>query len=140
MGFTDVSDLIGGRAAWTVLGLPTEGQVGDRRRVSAYVLPAPSVGIDATVADAVAVADRDRPIAVLGSGGVLLGAVQATALQLPGHTTVESIMIKAPATIRPDLRVEAAVQQVRDDGLDHVYVTTVSGVLLGLVIPDEIHV
>ena len=42
LGFTGVSDVIGGRAAWTVLGLPTEGQIGDRRRVSAFVLPAPS--------------------------------------------------------------------------------------------------
>jgi len=135
-----VSDLIGGRAAWTVLGLATEGQIGDRRRVSAFVLPAPSVGIDATIADVRAVAIGGRPTAVLGDGGVLLGAIQGSVARLPDDTPVESVMVTAPGTIRPDLRVDEAVQQVREDGLDHVYVTTVSGVLIGLVIPDEIHV
>ncbi len=134
-----MSDLIGGRAAWTVLGLPTDGQVGDRRRVSAFVLPARSVGIDATMADVRSVASDGRPVAVLGEGGVLLGVIQGTASQLPDNTSVESVMITAPGTIRPDLRVDEAVRQVREDGLDHVYVTTVSGVLVGLVIPDEIH-
>ena len=135
-----MSDVIGGRVAWTVLGLPTEGQIGDRRRVSAFVLPAPSVGVDASMADVRAVAIVGRPTAVLGDGGVLLGAIQSTVARLPDDTLVESVMITAPGTIRPDLRVDEAIQQVRDDGLDHVYVTTVSGVLIGLVIPDEIHV
>jgi len=135
-----VSDLIGGRAAWTVLGLPTEGQIGDRRRVSSYVLDAPAVDIGATVSDVRAVAINGRPTAVVNAEHVLLGAIQSTGLQLPGNTPVESIMITAPGTIRPDLRVEEAVQQVRDDSLDHIYVTTVSGMLLGLLIPDEIHV
>lgn len=133
-------DLIGGRAAWTVLGLPTEGQIGDRRRISQFVLPAPSVGIDATIGDVARLNGGDVPTAVLGAGGVLLGAVQPTALGLPANTSVERVMITAPGTIRPDLRVEAALRQLDDDGLDHVYVTTASGVLIGLVVPGDVHV
>lgn len=133
-------DLIGGRAAWTVLGLPTEGQIGDRRRVSQYVLPAPSVGIDSTIGDVVRLDRGDVPTAVLGEGGVLLGVVQPTALGLPADTPVEAVMITAPGTIRPDLRVEEALRQLHDDGLDHVYVTTASGVLIGLVVRDDVHV
>lgn len=133
-------DLIGGRAAWTVLGLPTEGEVGDRRRISKYVLTAPSVGIDATIHDARQLDSGDLPVAVVSLAGVLLGALQPSAFALADETLVERVMISAPGTIRPDKRVEEALEQVSKDGLDHVYVTTVSGILVGLVIPGEVHV
>jgi CBS domain-containing protein len=82
----------------------------------------------------------DLPTAVLGSGDVLLGVVQPTALSLPAITPVERVMITAPGTIRPDLRVDDALRHLHDDGLDHVYVTTVSGVLVGLVTPADLPV
>jgi CBS domain-containing protein len=123
-----------------VLGLPTEGQIGDRRRISQYVLPAPSVGIDATIADIVRLDAGVQPIAVVSGDGVLVGAVQPTALGLPASTPVEPVMISAPGTVRPDMRVEEVLEQLKQDGLDHIYVTTASGVLIGLVIPGRIHV
>jgi CBS domain-containing protein len=135
-----VSDLIGGRAAWTALGLPTEGQIGDRRRVSQYVLPAPHIGVDATIADATAVAVDGRPVAVVSADGVLVGSIDAVALGLPGGTRVDEVMVTAPGTIRPELRVDEALQQLRDDGLEHVYVTAVSGVLVGLIVQGQVHV
>ena len=133
-------DLIGGRAAWTVLGLPTEGQIGDRRRISKYVLTAPSVGIDATIHDARLLDSAGLPVAVVSPSGVLLGALQPSAFTLAGETPVERVMISAPGTIRPDKRVEEVLEQVAHDGLDHVYVTTASGLLVGLVIPGQVHV
>jgi CBS-domain-containing membrane protein len=135
-----VRDLIGGRAAWTALGLPTEGQVGDARRISHYVQPARSVGIEATIADVIALGDLRFAVPVLGPGDVVVGALEPTARSLPADTLVEAVMIPAPGTIRPDLRVDDVVQQLRDDHLNHVLVTTVSGVLVGLVVTDELHV
>lgn len=135
-----MSDLIGGRAAWTVLGLPTEGQVGDRRRVSQFVLEARTVGIDATIADVLAQGEWSAPAAVVGPGGVLLGAMQPTAAALPGPTPVEQAMTSAPGTIRPDLRIDEVMSQLDEDHLDHIFVTTASGVLVGLIIPGETHV
>jgi len=135
-----VYDLIGGRAAWTVLGLPTEGQIGDSRRISSVVTPAPSVSVDATIDDVIALASVAAPVAVLGAGGVLLGALQPTARGLPGDTPVERAMIPAPGTIRPDMRIDAVAQQLRDDGLDFVFVTAVSGVLFGLIVTKDLHV
>ena len=133
-------DLIGGRAAWTVLGLTTEGQVGDARRISQYVQPARSVDIGATIADVIALGDVRFAVPVLGPGDVVVGAVQPTARGLPTETRIEAVMIPAPGTIRPDLRVDDVVRQLREDHLDHVLVTTVSGVLVGLVVTDELHV
>ena len=122
-----------------MLGLPTEGEIGDRRRIAHYVLEAPSVGMDATIADIVDLGVRDQPTAVVSSEGVLVGAVQATALGLPPTTPVERVMILAPGTVRPDMRVDEVLEQLRNDGLDHVYVTTASGVLVGLIVAGDVH-
>ena len=123
-----------------MLAKPTEGQIGDRRRISQYVATAPQVHVGATVADLPDDDGRGDPIAVVDDGGVLLGALQPVVRQLDGGTPVEQAMIPAPGTIRPDLRVEEVVQQLADDGLDHVFVTTASGVLVGLVRAGEVHV
>ena len=104
------------------------------------MLAAPSVGIDATIHDARQLGSGDLPVAVVSVAGVLLGALQPSAFALADETPVEQVMISAPGTIRPDKRVEEALEQVSKDGLDHVYVTTVSGILVGLVIPGEVHV
>jgi CBS domain-containing protein len=135
-----VSDLIGGRAAWTGLGMPTEGQIGDARRIAQHVQQARSVAVGATIADMVALGDVLYAVPVLGPGDVVVGALQPTARSLPPSTRVEDAMIPAPGTIRPDVRVEDVARQLRDDHLDHVLVTTASGVLVGIVVTDELHV
>jgi len=140
LGFSEVYDLVGGRAAWTVLGLATEGQIGDRRRVAQYVVDAPTVAIGATVADVADVVVPGRPTAGVGDGDVLLGSVSAIARRLPPDTPVEQMMVTAPATVRPDGRVEDVIAQLRKDHLDHVYVTTARGVLIGLLVEAETHV
>jgi hypothetical protein len=38
------------------------------------------------------------------------------------------------------MRVDEVIRQLRRDGLDHVFVTAVSGVLVGLVVTEELHV
>jgi CBS domain-containing protein len=48
-------------------------------------------------------------------------------------------MIAAPGTIRPELRLEEAVEQLQHDGLDHVLVTAVDGTLVGLVVAEDLH-
>lgn len=136
-------DLIGGRATWTALGLPTEGVVGDRARISSAVEQVAVVGVDGVVADIDlgrdGGGDVDGPVAVLGPGGVLVGGlVGATARSLPGDTPVRDAMFPAPGTIRPELRIDEVAERLADDGLEHVFVTTVGGVLLGLVRRDAL--
>lgn len=148
MGFEHVNDLIGGRASWTVLGLPTEGAIGDRRRISALLCQPFTVPIDATIGDALDSiaamaaprADDEWPIAVVNRDAVLLGSLQPAALGLPRETRVDDAMTIAPGTIRPDLRVEEVAARMRDDGLDHVFVTAINGTLFGLAVLEELHV
>lgn len=139
MGFDNVYDLVGGRAAWTALGLPTEGAVGDKRRISHHLADATCVPVDATIADVVELGGQRFPVAVVHEG-VLVGAVHPTARALPPDTPVERVMVPAPGTVRPELRIDEAAAQLRGDGLDHVFVTAVDGTLLGVLITEDLHV
>jgi rhodanese-related sulfurtransferase len=136
-GFKEVYDLVGGRATWTALGLPTEGAVGDRRRISEYVESPTIVDVDGVVGDASA---WDAPVAVVDADGVLLGALDPVTRGLPPDTPVATAMVPAPGTIRPELRVEEVTRRLADDALDHIFVTAVNGVLLGIVVRDRLHV
>ena len=138
MSFEHVHDLIGGRAAWTALGLPTEGTVADRDRISAYAAEVPTVAIDATLADVVGRDEVRFPVPVVNRDGVVLGAVEPSASSKPAATPVEDVMVPAPRTIRPEVRLDDAGEQLRQDRLDHVLVTAVNGVLIGRVVTDEL--
>jgi rhodanese-related sulfurtransferase len=133
LGFTAVHDLIGGRAAWTVLGLPVEGEVGDRWWVCRYLHDPPTVPVTAAMSAARSVgAGSDGPIAVVDEAGVLLGSLDVAALGLPDDTPVERAMIPAPGTIRPDVPLDEAIEQLTGDGLAFSYVSTARGELLGV--------
>jgi hypothetical protein len=119
------------------LGLPTEGSVGDRRRISHYVEPVVTVNADGVIGD---VAEWGGTVAVVNAGGVLLGALDGSAEALPMDTPVTRAMVPAPGTIRPELRIEEVAARLRDDSLEQIFVTAVNGVLLGLVHRDRLHV
>ncbi len=138
MGFGEVYLLEGGRAAWTVLGLPTEGQVGDARRIGPRAVEVPTVAVDATVGDVIALGDIPYTVVVLAGDDVVVGALRPTVRGLPPQTRVRDVMIPAPATIRPDLRVEEVARRFDKDGLDHLLVTTANGVLIGLVTMEDL--
>lgn len=119
-------------------GYPTEGLIGDQRRISARTHRAQSVALDATIADVVALGELEHPIAVLGPGDVLLGSLQPASRSLPPATPVDRVMIPAPGTIRPDIRIDDALRQMRNDHIDHVFVTTVGGELVGRVVTGDV--
>jgi CBS domain-containing protein len=130
--------LLGGRASWTVLGLPTEGSTGDRDRVAGRAQDVATVPATATIGDVTAIADPEPMVAVIDCDGVLVGALRPAAGGLRPDTPVRDVMLPAPTTIRPDVRIAEAAQRLADDGLDHVFVTTAYGVLVGLVTADDL--
>lgn len=140
LGFEEVHDLIGGRAAWTARGGRTEGSVGDRRRISEYVAVPATLGLGATIADLRSLGEQRFPVPVLTDDGVLMGAVHPSGSGLPPETPVADVMIPAPGTIRPELRIEEVVEQLEHDGLDHVFVTAVDGTLIGMAVTEDLHV
>jgi hypothetical protein len=114
--------------------------VGDGRRISKYVAEVSSVELNATIADVQLLGEQRFPVPVIGRGGVLLGTVDPTAAALPGSTPVERVMVPAPGTMRPEVRIEEAAERLHRDRLDHVFITAVNGVLLGLIVTEELHV
>ena len=114
--------------------------MGDRRRISQYVAKVPTLDVGSTVADLVALGEQRWPTPVVNDDGVLLGAIQPTASTLPPSTPIERVMMPAPGTIRPELRIDEVIERLDRDGLDHVFVTAVDGVLIGLVVTEELHV
>lgn len=140
LGFQQVHDLIGGRAAWTALGLATEGSVGDRRRISQYVDVVDTLPLDGSISDLHRLGEQRFPIPIVTEDGVLMGVVHPTAAALDADTPLADVMVPAPGTIRPELRIEEVTEQLHHDGLDHVFVTAVDGTLLGLVVTSELHV
>ena len=133
-------DLVGGRAAWTVLGLPTQGQVGDRRRVGPLSLPVTSVSISSTIADVQALGPIRHAIAVLSPENVLLGALDSLSVGLHPTTPVHEVMVAAPGTIRPDVRIDDALRQLTQNGLAYTFVTTARGVIVGIIDVTQTHV
>jgi ABC-type transporter Mla maintaining outer membrane lipid asymmetry permease subunit MlaE len=99
-----------------------------------------TVGVESTVADLVALGAQRWPTPVVSADGILVGAVYPTAATLSSSSPIERVMVPAPGTIRPDLRIDEVLEQLKRDGLDHVFVTAVDGVLLGLIVTQELHV
>ena len=99
----------------------------------------PTVGPAATIADVRATGPLRFPVPVVSADGVLVGAVDPVAAALPADTPVERVMVPAPGTIRPELRLQEAVARLRGDGLDHIFVTAVDGTLVGLVVTEQLH-
>ena len=109
-----------------------------RRRIGQYVDKAPAVLIDDTISDVVDLGEHRFPTPVVDADGVLLGAVEPSAMELPASTPVRDAMVPAPRTIRPEGRVDEVVEQLQRDRLDHIFVTAVNGVLFGRVVTDQL--
>jgi CBS domain-containing protein len=110
--------------------------VADRRRVGNFASAVDEVAPDATIADVRALVPR-YPVAVVDDG-ILVGALADTSQGLPDDTPVRRAMVPAPATIRSETRIEAAIRQLRKDKVAEIFVTTVNGALVGIVRPDEL--
>src|SRR4051794_33872175 len=117
--------------------MPTQGSLADRRRIVHYLEAVATVPFDGTIADLPT--DADDIVAVVGPPGVLVGSVDVHAVSLPAATAVADVMEPAPGTIRQEKSVDEVVQQLRDDGLGQVFVTTIGGVLLGVVRTERLH-
>jgi rhodanese-related sulfurtransferase/CBS domain-containing protein len=134
LGFTSVHDFVAGRAAWTSDGRPTEGTIGDRDRILPMVrADVPSCAPDVTVGDARKSIGEWELCVVIDADDIVLGIVRADALPgQPDDLVLDALLVPGPGTVRPDARVRGMAEQLRDDHLEHVLVTTFSGRLLGL--------
>ncbi len=141
MGFTEVYDYVGSKVDWIGDGLPFEGTLADRARLSTLADPdVPTCGLQETVAEL-----RDRlgawefSLVVTGTQRVVLGLVRAEDLGVNDGRPVPEVMQEGPSTYRPHVTAEEMSKNLKKNPVPWVVVTTLSGHLIGVARPDKIH-
>ena len=119
-------------------GLPGDGLLTDSQRAGAYARPdTRTLDAAATVADVVKAGDEwgeDWDVAaVVSPSGVLLGAVRSEVRDLPTSLRVDAVMQPAPPTVRPSISARELASSMDDEGRRHIFVTTLTGRLVGVV-------
>jgi rhodanese-related sulfurtransferase len=139
LGFTEVYDYVAGKAAWLAEGLPGEGLLRDEDRAGAATRRnVPRVGLQATLADVAAVIDGWELVVVVDDQDVVAGVVRTEATGGPDDLGVAKVMEAAPPTVRPSISRAELARSMDDHGERHVLVTTLSGMLVGLVRREDL--
>jgi rhodanese-related sulfurtransferase len=137
-GFGDVYDYTGSKAAWLAMDLPAEGTIpaGERAGHLARraVTCAPSVDV-AAVPDA----GPGGVVLVVDGDGRVLGSVHPDEVpSSPG--TVLDVAHPAPSSVRPSITADELARSMDDAGESYVVVSTLDGVLVGIVERDDLAV
>lgn len=140
LGFDQVYDYVAGKADWGAAGLPLEGKGGGGARAGAHVrADVPTCQLAERLPDVRARVSQAgwSTCLVVDRDGVLLGRLGRTALQRRDDVPVEEAMAPGPSTIRPNARLDAMVQRMREQNLTSLPVTTSGGHLVGLLVREE---
>ncbi len=141
LGFGEVYDYVGSKMEWIGDGLPFEGTLADQPRLSTVADPSvPTCRLEETVAQV-----RGRlngwPMALVVSGQerVVVGLVPADALGLEDDRAIAAAMQEGPSTYRPHVTAEEMSARLEKRPAPWVVVTTLSGHLVGVARPEDIH-
>ncbi len=141
LGFTEVYDYVGSKMDWIGEGLPFEGTLVDQPRLSTLADPdVPTCRGDETVGE---VRERlgqwELCLVVAGPQAVVVGLVRAEALGLEDNRPVVEVMQEGPSTYRPHVTAEEMSKNLENHPAPWVVVTTLSGQLIGVARPEQIH-
>lgn len=131
LGYT-AYDYVPGKADWLAFGLPYEGAaelIGDL-----VTRDVPTCGLRERLGDVRErlTASRLGIVVVLGADGIVLGRLDAAALDAEDDTPVEHAMSEGPTTVRPSEEAPALAERIRRASVDGVLVTRSDGTLLGV--------
>lgn len=141
LGFGDVYDYVGSKMEWIGDGLPFDGTLAEQPRLSTLAdAGVPTCGLLDTVA-MVRETLGGWPMALVVGGPqrVVLGLVRAEALGLDDDRPVVEVMQEGPSTYRPHVSAEEMSANLKKSPLPWVVVTTLSGGLVGVARPEDIH-
>jgi len=140
LGFGDVYDYVGSKMEWIGDGLPFEGTLADRPRLSTVADPnVPTCALDETVAQVRARLNGwPMALVVAGPPRVVVGLIRAEDLGLEEDRTIADAMQEGPSTYRPHVVVEEMAANLKKSPAPWVVVTTLSGHLVGVARPDDI--
>jgi Mg/Co/Ni transporter MgtE len=140
MGFTEVSDYVGGKLDWMAAGLPTEGTNAQRPRAGAVARgDAPTCRLDETlgpVRERVRAAGWKACVVVNGER-VVLGLLREEELEGDPDQRIEQAMRPGPSTFRPFVLAEELAHYMAEHELPNAPITTSDGRLVGLLTLED---
>ncbi len=129
-----------GKADWLASGRPSEGRAARHSRVGARAhrdIPLCRLGERVETVRARVGATRWSEAVVVDAHGVVMGVLDARALDGDGGALVDAVMQPAPSTIRPQVTLRAAKEYLHRDA-QHLLVTTSDGTLIGALTRAEL--
>ena len=140
LGFTEVFDYVAGKADWTSVGWPIEGEFDSSTRVGEHVRT--DVPVCSPLEPMSEVCARVRATGwdtciVTDGHGVVLGRLGRSALRGDDEGTVSDAMTLGPSTVRPALELDKALERMRSQNLATLLVTRSDGVLVGVLRRDD---
>lgn len=141
MGFRETYDYVGSKMDWIGEGLPFEGTLAERPRLSTLAeQDVPTCSLDETVGHVRGRLGRaDLCLVVEGPHRIVVGLVRAEALGLDDRRGIADVMQEGPSTYRPHVTAEEMSKHLHETPAPWVIVTTLSGRLVGVARPDAIH-
>ncbi len=137
-GFERVHDYVGSKAAWLAMHLPHEGTAPAPRRAGALARPAATCGPSTTLAE-LPEPGPGGVVLVLDLASVVLGAVRPDALPRSDRPVLD-VLQPAPGSVRPSITADELARSMDEGGEGYVLVTTMHGVLIGVVERSDLHV
>ncbi|MGQ0617632.1 MAG: rhodanese-like domain-containing protein [Acidimicrobiia bacterium] len=136
-GYAEVYDYTGSKTAWLGSGLPVEGTVPGSQRAGGVLRAAMTCPPGTPVAELPAAGPGDV-VVVVDDGGHVLGTVRPPV----GGATGSALTVAqlAPSSVRPSITVDELAPSMDKSGESYVIVSTLDGVLLGVVERGDLRV
>jgi rhodanese-related sulfurtransferase len=131
-GFRSVFDYRGSKTAWLAMDKPAEGTVPDAVRAGALARPATTCPAGSTLAE-LPPAGPGGVVLVVGDDDVVLGAIRPDEVPPDGDATALDVAQPGPTSVRPSITVDELARSMDEAGEQHVVVSTLDGVLIGIV-------
>lgn len=132
-GYADVYDYAASKVAWFAMDRPAEGTVPDPERAGVLARPAATCGPDTSLRD-LPEAGPGGVVLVLDHRRIVLGALRpGDVAGAAADVTVLDVAHPAPVSVRPSITATELARSMDRRGEDHVVVSTLDGVLLGIV-------
>jgi Mg/Co/Ni transporter MgtE len=141
LGFKTVYEYTDGLADWAASGLPTEGtlaKVPNIGEVSRKDVPVAGLGDRVGEVKARVESGGWDTALVVNEEKVVLGRLFKSQLDSDPEAAVESIMKPGPSTFRPSVSAPEMVEFMRKHDLEAAPVTTSEGVLIGVVLKQDL--
>ncbi|MEX0790835.1 MAG: CBS domain-containing protein [Actinomycetota bacterium] len=141
LGFKEVYEYRPGKADWSAAGLPLEGKMAAVPRLGQVVRrDVTRAGLKDPVGEVAkrATADGWDTALVVNREGILLGRLYKAQLDGDSNVTAEAATKHGPSTFRPDVDVSHMTKLMKDKDLDTAPVTTSDGMVLGMVLREDL--